>query len=283
MCPGPQPQLRIGRRKFETDTEDTASVRGQHKGRADPVSFLLRRGISFSTGTLKQGQAGRAESEGKETDNDEKEQGIIGQQGQVQGRTAHLKVTGRAEGDEDAENENQDVHRQKIPSRNTRVGKKRGGYEKHADAHGCDPRGQKTSGDFKKYDNFKQGIDKHREKQELQVFPDRFVHRGEQSYKRIFTAPFIAEMQQNTGGQRKQNTGGQIGLFTDSHNAIPPLEDPEIIPVSHTKYYKSMTYTILYVTKVKRMAGKRTEKGNKNACPTKSIFGDFTRHYSEIG
>lgn len=88
------------------------------------LCLLLHRGISFSTGTLKQGQAGRAESEGKETDNDEKEQGIIGQQGQVQGRTAHLKVTGRAEGDEDAENKNQDVHRQKISSRNTRVGKK---------------------------------------------------------------------------------------------------------------------------------------------------------------
>ena len=166
---------------------------------------------------MKHGKTGRAEGKGKEAGHNQKQQGIVGQQRQVQGRAAHLQIAGRQKGDKDAQSENQDICSEKISADNPRISKKCRQNKKHSQNHAQHPGGQKAAGDLEKHDDFKERVDKHWKEQQLQMLPDRFADRSKQGDERIFSAPFVAKVKQGACDQSKQDSGKQIGSFSDFH------------------------------------------------------------------
>ena len=119
--------------------------------------FLLR-------GRCKQRQLRRREAEGEEADDEEKQQHIDRQQRQLKTGTAHLKIPGQKEGQQDAEDKNQNIQRQKIPPQQSGVSEKSGRDKKHPNADRQKPGRKKMPGGLIKHDDFKKGIEQHREK-----------------------------------------------------------------------------------------------------------------------
>ena len=232
----------------------------------DSLPASLRCG---SDRTLKHGQIRGTEGKGKETDNNQEEQGTAGKKRELQGGTAHFKVAGDQECDQDAESEDEDVCSDEIPPQISGISKKGGKNEKHSQQYTGEAGGQKASGGLKQNDDLKQCIDKYGKEKELQMLPHRFIDRSKQGDEGIFSAPFIAEMQQGPGNQGKQNAGSQVRPFADFHGKVPPLR------IGFSMFSQEMLRkcNIYYIicNKAEMIIRKTLGKDDKNACPV-SIF-----------
>ena len=124
------------------------------------VSFILCR-------RRKQRQLRRREAEGKEADDEEKQQHIDRQQRQPEAGAAHFKAAGQKKGQQDAEDKDQNIQRQKIPPQQSGVSEKSGRDKKHSNADRQKPGCEKMPGGLIQHDDFKKGIEQHRKKQKL--------------------------------------------------------------------------------------------------------------------
>ena len=142
----------------------------------------------------KQRQIRRLARKEKETD-DSKDPACKYEGAGVSAEMAPVKQRGRAEGDEDSKDKDKDVEHHKASSDNSRVRIKDHDYGAHSEQCGEQP-GTKIAGEgspvlikIDKSDHKEVG-----EKQQLKVFPYRFVDRTKKSGYWAFAGPLVNKM-----------------------------------------------------------------------------------------
>lgn len=128
----------------------------------NPCFFPMLSFFSCYAGGVNSGSSGRREAEGKEADDEEKQQHIDRQQRQPETGAAHFKAAGQKKGQQDADNKDQNIQRQKIPPQQSGVSEKSGRDKKHSNADRQKPGREKMPGGLIQHDDFKKGIEQHR-------------------------------------------------------------------------------------------------------------------------